>query len=701
MYEYYLVAFNKKTPINNSFLSGTKILGIDLLPESSSDSRKRFYAGYFENEKEQLLIEKMSLNQLIRFLWGRKVDYLAVDSISELGLGIKAIRKFLSNIPPSTKIIVVTQIDKKKTSTIQYLARQIDIKVTRKLSPIQTAQVVVGLAKKGIGSFLDAFEDEVVISISRPRSKGKGGWSQRRFERSLDEIVQQATRKIERVLRENDVDYDLYLEKSNYGLRTAKIIVYTNAEKVFEIVSPRDYFPAKIRITRKTKSSFSFVPLENNDVSIPVHKGRKLIVGIDPGLTVGIGIVDLDGRFVAVKSIKSATRSEILDFIMQYGTPLIICSDVSPMPKQVEKIAVISNALKYSPPNELSKTEKRRLTEGTSIKNAHEMDALAAAIKGYKAFRGKISKIFERVSSLPRTEKEIIVSMVLRGLPLEDAIILSRNIKSQMQEEKVLEKEKEEQRSIPLEQYLRVIKYLASIEQSIEYLQQYQTELLKENEKLRGQVEKLKKELRSRKSEEIIKTMTSDEIRLKTIRINSLEEEIEKMKRQVLEANRKVEEAKQMLWLRHYKNAIPVRVIPKFTNEEIEKAEKIYHIEEREVFFFEEVNGGGRSTAELMIMLNPKAIIYRKGEFTDIVKYELFKREIPVFKAPKTGFIWVGEIGVITKEALEAGIKKGKKEIAEFERQLTLERLEAILSEYRETRKEMKNIRERIKNIEE
>ena len=684
------MGFNKNSPGSTLLFSEKRILGIDILPESSDSSNKRYYAGYLESNEEQIIYDKLSLPALLKLLWTKEIDYLVIDSLTELGSHSHEVRKFLSRMPPKTKVIIVTRIQSNRTETIQFLARKIGVRVNQKLSPLQTAQVVVKLVKHGIGSVLDAFEDEVLVTITRPRSKGKGGWSQRRFERSLDEIVQQAVRQVEFVLKENDMDYDLYIEKSNFGFRTAKIVVYSQAEKVFSVISPRDYFPARVKLSRKTKSKFSFSPISGTEVSVPLHKGRKLIVGIDPGLTVGIGIVDIEGRFVAVKSIKSATRSEILDYIMQHGTPLIICSDVAPMPKQVEKLAVISNAIKYSPPNELSRTEKRQLTEGKPVKNAHEMDALAAAIKGFKAFRSQIFKVLDKIPSLPRSEKEIIISMVLRGLPLEDAITLSNSLKERREGEKEdIGVEKAEPKTIPFEQYLRLIKYLASVEESISYLQQYQSEILRENEQLREKVKELRNELKRRKSDEIVKTMTSEEVRLKTIRIKDLEDQLTVLKKKLLDAEKRVEEAKQMLWLRHYKNAIPVRVIRKFTNEEIEFAERIQHIEEREVFYFEDVNGGGRSTAELMIMLNPKAIMYGKGEFTEIAKFELFRREIPIFKAPRTGFIYVGEIGVITREALEAGIAKGMKKIAEFERKLTLEKLEAILSEYREQRREL------------
>ncbi len=662
-------------------------LGLDILTESGSRPSDRYYAAYCESKEKQELFDRLSYREVVDLIHKYRPNYVVTDSLTEFGSEKKSIMHFLSRLPPDVSVIVATKTNN-QTLPVQILAKKIGIKVNKKLSALQTAQVVVQLVKRGYGQILDVFDDEVLILVSRPRSKGKGGWSQRRYERSLDEIVQRATRDLTRDLEHMGFDFETYSEKSNQGLRSSRIIVYGDATKVFSSISTRKYHPAIIRLVRKPKNRFKFLPLSATTPSIALSgSSRKLIVGLDPGLTFGIALVDLNGKMVKTTSIKRALRSEILDFILSHGSPLIVCSDVSPMPKQVEKIASLSNAIKFAPTHDLSKSEKKGLTENYRVRNAHEMDALAAALKGYKSVKSTIEKIQSQSHGLSRSQREAVIALVLRGLPIEEAKALI-----QVQQADVQPKESAimyEEQTISMERYLRLLSFLSHTEEIIQHMQEYQAQLLRDNEFLAKQVEELQAELRRRKSKEISMAMANEEVRQKSKIVTQLRNEIDRLKIVLKNTEKQVEDAKQMLWLRNYMNGVPVRVLRRFTNAEIEKADRIYHLQEREVFYFEDVSGGGRITAELIGMLNPKAIIYRKGEFTQISKYELMRRGIPIFKEPRTGFLKVGEIGVITQKALEEGIKHGEKEIEEFERKLTKEKLEAILSEYREARREI------------
>ena len=58
---------------------------------------------------------------------------------------------------------------------------------------------------------------------------------------------------------------------------------------------------------------------------------RGLIVGIDPGITTGIAILDLYGNVVKVCSKRNMGKNEIIRTITNFGHPLIITSDVNPL----------------------------------------------------------------------------------------------------------------------------------------------------------------------------------------------------------------------------------------------------------------------------------------------------------------------------------------------------------------------------------
>ncbi|MGZ7095706.1 MAG: DUF460 domain-containing protein, partial [Methanobacterium sp.] len=59
------------------------------------------------------------------------------------------------------------------------------------------------------------------------------------------------------------------------------------------------------------------------------EKNQKwIIVGFDPGLTVGIAILDLNGNVISSKSFKEISRSEIIKHIISYGKAVLVATDV-------------------------------------------------------------------------------------------------------------------------------------------------------------------------------------------------------------------------------------------------------------------------------------------------------------------------------------------------------------------------------------
>ena len=71
---------------------------------------------------------------------------------------------------------------------------------------------------------------------------------------------------------------------------------------------------------------------------------RDIIVGFDPGLTVGIAILNLKGQLISLASFKEIRRSEIISFIIGYGSTVLVATDVYSPPKTVRKLASTLNS---------------------------------------------------------------------------------------------------------------------------------------------------------------------------------------------------------------------------------------------------------------------------------------------------------------------------------------------------------------------
>ena len=80
---------------------------------------------------------------------------------------------------------------------------------------------------------------------------------------------------------------------------------------------------AQVSVRSVERDKIRYVPLK------PKNRRRKFtIVGIDPGTTVGIAILSLDGELLYLKSFRGIAPDEVVKLIAEYGKPAVIASDV-------------------------------------------------------------------------------------------------------------------------------------------------------------------------------------------------------------------------------------------------------------------------------------------------------------------------------------------------------------------------------------
>lgn len=144
---------------------------------------------------------------------------------------------------------------------------------------------------------------------------------------------------------------------------------------------------------------------------------RGLIVGLDPGTNVGIAILDAHGNILSIFSKRGMKRSDIINYIMEFGRPLIIASDVTPAPKSVEKIASSFGSKLYYPKFSLMNIKKFSVVSDYSdeVFDEHQRDALAAALKAWKKYRSMFMRVDDALASMDRQEiYEDVVRKLLR-----------------------------------------------------------------------------------------------------------------------------------------------------------------------------------------------------------------------------------------------------------------------------------------------
>ncbi|MHA1743341.1 MAG: DUF460 domain-containing protein [Candidatus Heimdallarchaeota archaeon] len=142
---------------------------------------------------------------------------------------------------------------------------------------------------------------------------------------------------------------------------------------------------------------------------------RNVIVGVDPGTTVGVAVLDSRGNVLSLKSMREVKKNELIKHILSFGKPIIIASDVNPPPRLIERLATDLGSKVFYPEVSLTNVEKEKIIKdfGEEIKNPHQKDSLAAGLKAFKKYHGLFLKIEE---ILVRQKKEEIFDEVVKEL---------------------------------------------------------------------------------------------------------------------------------------------------------------------------------------------------------------------------------------------------------------------------------------------
>jgi len=141
-----------------------------------------------------------------------------------------------------------------------------------------------------------------------------------------------------------------------------------------------------------------------------------LIVGLDPGTSVGISILNFKGEIIDVFSSKHMSVENVIKHINEFGKASIIASDVDHIPNFVYKVATAFDAKIYIPERNLSVEEKVFLTRNVKYKDTHQRDSLSAAIYAYKNYKN----MFDKVESLGYGDD--VKFYVIKGYSISEAI---------------------------------------------------------------------------------------------------------------------------------------------------------------------------------------------------------------------------------------------------------------------------------------
>jgi len=393
-------------------------------------SGRCFAVAVVEDGRLVVKYEQVPLHRLVRLLWELRPRVLSLDNVYELARSGRELAKLVTMLPPELEIVQPTRLPDGSLVEVKKLARLAGLDPGRgKLSPSRTAYLVALLAAMGYGTRLRFVEEKTRIIVAKNRRLKHGGMSSPRYQRRVRAAILRAAKDIKRMLDRHGFDYDLLFRKSGGGLESAVFIVYAPRARLQGLLKRHSDSDVRIEIQPVYSSRLSFEAYSG--ARLPGSRKPYLIVGVDPGISTGIAALDLEGRPVLALSRRGIDREEVVELIRRHGVPVLVATDVNPAPEFARKLAGMLRVPLYTPPSSLSVEEKREIFEAYAssypglrrVSDSHVRDALAAAVKAYRAYQSKLRQVESYLNRIgPDLDHEEIKAAVIRGKSLAEAV---------------------------------------------------------------------------------------------------------------------------------------------------------------------------------------------------------------------------------------------------------------------------------------
>ena len=155
-----------------------------------------------------------------------------------------------------------------------------------------------------------------------------------------------------------------------------------------------------------------------------VDERKQLIVGIDPGSTVGFAVFDISGRLIEKGAVKELGLDGLIKRIIDFGRVLVVGCDKAKVPDFVAGFATKLGAKVICPDEDLLVDEKRKIAESVVCEGAHELDAVASALFALK----NVSQLFKKIDVVLEKDKkqglsaEVKARVIKKGINIKSAV---------------------------------------------------------------------------------------------------------------------------------------------------------------------------------------------------------------------------------------------------------------------------------------
>ncbi|MFH0968463.1 MAG: DUF460 domain-containing protein [Methanobacteriota archaeon] len=640
-----------------------KVFGIDIIKGSvRSRTVAPKYALVIADEGSVINEESVSLFRLIRLVHRYKPDILAVDSIQEVAQHTQDVYRFIELLPPQTKFVSVTG-GEKQTGLIQIAAR-FNITFNR-FDPYAEARAIAQVAGQGVGVEVVAFEKETEIVVSRNRSPGKGGWSQNRYTRKIHGNVLTYAREIEDLLQRSALDFWKKEFKAFGGVSRVVFHVREKREQV-PIPSSRGG-DVQVRISGKRLDRIQYRPLST--------RPPYLIVGIDPGTTVGIAAFNLNGELIKAHSSRQMRMGDVIELLYSLGKPIIIASDVSPMPFSVEKIRRAFQAIPYTPRQDISVETKYALAGQYPYRNDHERDALTAAIEASKFWNHKFNNILKRIPAGIDTDE--IRAGLIRGHSLEQIIRTLQGSHT---------KEEEKRPDVIIDTSDERVRVLDGL---VKDLRAVVIDLQKDLETLRAETRRQKREIASLRSARTEKVRIEPDIARRDLIIENLKKRLRLEEKNNKKLQKRLKGIKEAERGGTQECVQIVKVLPDLSRERIRQVSERLGLKPGDVLYVKSPGSWGKNSIHDLAVAEIGSIIIGEktsGPLSDELRALFFAENLPLVTRKNVEVQVRGDFGSCDPDQLEEAIRGWNNELEEFRCEKSEEMITGLFKEYQAER---------------
>jgi predicted RNase H-like nuclease (RuvC/YqgF family) len=410
---------------------------------------------------------------------------------------------------------------------------------------------------------------------------------------------------------------------------------------------------------------------------------KHLIVGVDPGVTVGLAALTLTGQPVLVESRRGWSFPDLIKVISDLGELTVVSSDVSPAPELLEQLSHKLNAVLFVPLFSMAADEKRQTAKeyahlyGFKLGSAHEADALAAAVKAFQHYQRKFEQVEVRLKRLGlNLSVDDVKNLVAKGHTFKRAVQM-------LQDSRRVEAPQIVKRAIPTEEHLKDM--IAELEARLAWERQKSEAFRLENKDLRAKVKALEAETVSMKEAiEKVRGRQSAEVRRER-EYGLLSDQLQRVKAKLSEYSAQLEDYKhrfdEMQRLRELESQgrlVLLKPIEAFTENGLKKAFQLYGIRVGDSVLLLDPSGGGVATAEELAKRGVKAVVARRS-MSHQASEVFAKYMVPVVAAEGLKIEWFEGLPYINSESL----RKAVKEVGQTEVSKAYEEFRTLLEDHR------------------